>query len=241
MNYKLCFIIPYYNHPENINQLLLVLLKYNVLIILVDDGSSIPLKNIINIDNPLILILNHNINKGKGSAVITGIKKVVSMGYTHFFQIDADAQHDLNKIDEFINNSQKYPQYLICAKPIYSEDIPKSRLYGRKITSFWVYINTLGDIKEDSMIGMRIYPLNNIYKILKSVRSKRMAFDTDILLSYYKNGVLIKWIDVNITYSNNNVSHFKMVRDNIFISFMHARHFLYIPALFIKKILHKVG
>lgn len=63
-----------------------------------------------------------------------------------------------------------------------------------------------------------------------------MDFDTDILLSYYKNNVEIKWIDVNISYSDNNVSHFRMIKDNILISLMHTRHFLSLPLLLFKKI-----
>ncbi len=235
MKDKLCFLIPYYNHPQNINFLVNVLLEYNITIILVDDGSNSALKDILNIESSLILIVSHNINKGKGSAIITGINKALEMGFNSCFQIDADAQHDLCKITEFIKCYEEYPASLICAKPLYNKDIPKSRLYGRKITSFWVYINTLGAIKEDSMIGMRIYPLDKINKILKSVKSKRMAFDTDILLSYFKNDIDIKWIDVNITYSNNNVSHFRVVKDNILISLMHARHFLLLPIYLIKK------
>lgn len=236
MEYNICFLIPYYNHPENINTLLSTLLEYNIAVIIVDDGSNQPLKDVIKNNSPLIHIVVHIINQGKGSAVINGMKKAVEMGFTHCFQIDADAQHDLKKINDFLEVSKNYPLDLICAKPIYCEDIPKSRLYGRKITSFWVYVNTLGYIKEDSMIGMRIYPLGSIDKILKSVKGRRMDFDTDILLSYYKNNINIHWIGVNITYSNNNVSHFKMVKDNVLISLMHARHFLYIPVLLLKKI-----
>lgn len=236
MEYNICFLIPYYNHPENINTLLSTLLEYNIAVIIVDDGSKPPLKDVIKNNSPLIHIVVHSINQGKGSAVINGMKKAVEMGFTHCFQIDADAQHDLKKINDFLEVSKNYPLDLICAKPIYSKDIPKSRLYGRKITSFWVYVNTLGYIKEDSMIGMRIYPLYSIDKILKSVKGRRMDFDTDILLSYYKNNINIQWIGVDITYSNNNVSHFKMFKDNVLISLMHARHFLYIPILLLKKI-----
>lgn len=239
-NSSLCFLIPYYNHPENINNLISVLIKYNLKIIIVDDGSNIPLKNILNISSPLIDIIRYNKNKGKGYAVIKGMKKVADMGFSACFQIDADFQHDLNKVDKFIEIYKNNENTLICGKPVYSEDIPKSRLYGRKITAFWVYINTLGAIKEDTMIGMRIYPISNLNKILKSVKSKRMAFDTDILLSYYKNNINIKWVDVDITYSNNNISHFRMVKDNVLISLMHARHFLYIPILFFKRLMRKV-
>lgn len=234
--HNLCFLIPYYNHPENINKLLNTLLTYNLPVIIVDDGSNPPLISVLTVSSPLIITVSYGVNKGKGSAVITGMKKAAEMGFHSCFQIDADAQHDLFKINDFLEVYETAPESLICAKPVYSDDVPKSRLYGRKITAFWVYVNTLGDIKEDSMIGMRIYPLTKLDIILKSVKGKRMDFDTDILLSYYKNNVDIKWVEVNITYSDNNVSHFRMVKDNVLISLLHTRHFLSLPLLLFKKI-----
>lgn len=169
MKNKLCFLIPYFNHPENINKLLNSLLTYQLPIIIVDDGSNPPITNVLTVNSPLIIIIRHNINQGKGSAVMAGMKKAVEMNFHSCFQIDADAQHDLLKIKEFLEIYKHSADTLICAKPVYSADIPKSRLYGRKITAFWVYINTLGAVKEDSMIGMRIYPLTKISSILKSV------------------------------------------------------------------------
>ena len=176
MRNNLCFLIPYYNHPENINKLLNKLLTYNLPVIIVDDGSNPLLTSVLTVSSPLITIISYSINQGKGSAVITGMKKALEMGFHSCFQIDADAQHDLLKINEFLEVYKHAPESLICAKPVYSDDIPKSRLYGRKITAFWVYVNTLGAVKEDTMIGMRIYPLTKLNSILKCVKGKRMDF-----------------------------------------------------------------
>ena len=74
---NICFLIPYYNHPENINKLLNTLLSYNLSVIIVDDGSNLPLTSVLTVSSPLITIISYSINQGKGSAVITGDRKSV--------------------------------------------------------------------------------------------------------------------------------------------------------------------
>ena len=53
---------------------------------------------------------------------------------------------------------------------IYGDDAPKSRVHGRKITNFWVAINTLSLGIKDAMCGFRVYPLEQ----LKKTAAKRL-------------------------------------------------------------------
>lgn len=236
-NKKICFVIPYYNHPNNIELLVNKLSTHDMKIIIVDDGSTHSIYEFPKIiENPLVIAIRNEVNGGKGSAVITGLKKAKELEFDACLQIDADAQHDISKIDEFLESYYKSPDSLICAVPLYGSEVPSSRLYGRKITNFWVYINTLGGIKNDTMVGMRIYPIKNIDKILSKVKSLRMDFDIDIVVIYYKLGYNIIWIKVPVSYDENNVSHFKMFKDNLLISRIHARHFLSLPYLAVRKL-----
>ena len=61
---KICFLIPYYNHPAKISKLCKILKQYNLPIILVDDGSS----DNFNFETLDIEVLKHDKNKGKGAA-----------------------------------------------------------------------------------------------------------------------------------------------------------------------------
>lgn len=235
---KFVFLIPFYNHPHFIEKLVENLLLYKIDIIIVDDGSNKDSKLILNsLKN--VKILTRKQNGGKGAAIKSGLNLAKEIGYSYVFQIDADMQHELSKINDFINLSKKYPDSLICANPIYGKDAPKARLYGRKITDFWVYINTFGGNLKDSMCGMRIYPLHLIYPLLKKCKSNRMDFDIDILILAYKDMIDFKWIDVKVKYDKNGISHFKAIRDNILISKMHARHFFALPKFIFNKYLKK--
>lgn len=227
------FLIPYYNHPHTIVPLVELLKPYGLDIIIVDDGSNVESKQVLQIivaqNNPKTHIITREQNGGKGAAIKEGIVFAECIGMQYVLQLDADMQHDLIKIPEFLKQSQANPNAFICAKPQYGADAPKSRLYGRKITDFWVWVNTLGGNLYDVMCGMRVYPIQQILPLLKQCASNRMDFDPEILILAYKARLKFVWIDVSVKYGSGGISHFKAFKDNLLISKMHAKHFFLLP------------
>ncbi|WP_191337680.1 glycosyltransferase family 2 protein [Helicobacter pullorum] len=229
---QILFVIPYYNHPKTIYKLIEYLVQFHLDILIVDDGSNVESKETLrDIQEHFkrVKFLEREVNGGKGAAIKSGFFYAKEKGYSHIFQIDADMQHDLGKIKRFLEVIKHYPQSLVCGNPIYGKDAPKARLYGRKITNFWVFVNTLGGNLKDTMCGMRIYPIKEMSGLMKKCRSNRMDFDIDILLLAYKAGLGFVWIDVDIHYDSCGISHFNAFRDNVLISKMHARHFFLLP------------
>lgn len=233
--FKLAFLIPHYNHSEKIELLVQKLSEFGCEILIVDDGSSAPHKEKVKlVQNAHLLFLDQN--GGKGYATKHGFAWLYERGFTHALQIDADMQHDLSMLGEFITCAKNSPNALICGFPVYGADVPKSRLYGRKITNFWTSINTLGGDLKDAMCGVRVYPLAQTMQILPKCYANRMDFDIDILYLLYKLGLLIIWLKIGVKYDKNGTSHFKMLFDNLRISCVHARHFFALPKLIVQKI-----
>ena len=153
---KTLFLIPFYNHPEKIKALCEALARYDLPILIVDDGSDeVSKKALKNLSEFGVEILTRAQNGGKGAALKDGFRHALQNGYTHAFQIDADFQHDISLVAKFLELSKRYPNDLIMADPIYGEDAPKSRFYVRKITNFWVKVNTLSTNIKDAMCGFR--------------------------------------------------------------------------------------
>ena len=221
--FKPVFLIPYYNHPQKIAELVAKLSKLGTVLI-IDDGSDEKSKEALKDLNAEIFTRLKN--GGKGAALKDGLKIAQERGFSHAFQIDADFQHDISKCGEFLALAQQNPQSLICASPVYDENAPKARLYGRKITNFWCAINTLSKEIKDAMCGFRIYPLEAINTILPKIKANRMEFDIEVLVLAYRLGIKILWIDVKVNYEPYGISHFSMFKDNILISITHARLFL---------------
>lgn len=235
---KFAFLVPFYNHPQNIKALVAALKTYELPVIVVDDGSDEESKQILaELERTEgILLLTRAQNGGKGIAMKDGFKFALNRGFSHVLQIDADFQHDAALIGEFLRQSQAHPQSIVCANPIYGEDAPKSRVYGRKITNFWVAINTLSLGVKDAMCGFRVYPLEQLKKATAKSKTNRMEFDIEILINAVRQGIDVRWIDTCVRYEKGGVSHFKMLRDNALISLMHAKSFFSLPKFALGKI-----
>ena len=115
---------------------------------------------------------------------------------------------------------------MIAGCPIYDASVPRGRLYGRYATHVWVWINTLSFDIRDSMCGFRLYPLASVLPLLDRVRiGQRMDFDSDIIVRLHWRGVRVVNQPTRVTYPQDGISHFRMFRDNVRISWMHTRLF----------------
>ncbi len=75
---------------------------------------------------------------------MAGCARRRKQGFTHAVQVDADGQHDLDDLPNCSRPPRRAtPTALICGEPRFDESVPKSRLYGRKLTAFWVAVETL--------------------------------------------------------------------------------------------------
>ena len=240
---KFAFLVPFYNHPQNIKALIAALKTYELPVIVVDDGSDEASKQILaELERTEgILLLTRAQNGGKGIAMKDGFKFALERGFSHVLQIDADFQHDAALIGEFLRESEAHPQSIVCANPIYGDDAPKSRVHGRKITNFWVAINTLSLGIKDAMCGFRVYPLEQLKKAAAKSKTNRMEFDIEILVNAARQGIDVRWIDTYVRYEKGGVSHFKMLRDNALISLMHAKCFFSLPKFALGKIWRACG
>lgn len=227
---KLCIIIPVYNHERAIVQVIANLKQYGVPCLLVNDGSSeacnAVLEDLAKQESAWLTLINRAENGGKGAAVIEGFNAVIKLGYTHALQIDADGQHNTADIPRFLAAAQQHPHAMILGKPVFDDSVPKSRLYGRRVTNFWIAINTLSLAIADGMCGFRLYPLSAVAQLMTTHQiGQRMDFDIDSVVRLYWQGVEAINIPTTVNYPSDGVSHFKLWRDNLMISATHTRLF----------------
>lgn len=222
-----CLLIPVYNHGALIEATFERLRRFALPCIMIDDGSEPATAAVLEAlaaREPGILLLRLPHNNGKGVAVLKGIARAYELGYTHALQIDADGQHDTDDIPAMLAMAEKEPAALISGAPQYGDDIPKARLYGRYITHFWVWIETLSFNIIDSMCGFRVYPVAATHTLAQRVAiGKRMTFDTDIMVRLYWEGTPVRFIPTHVSYPENGISHFRALRDNLQISWMHTK------------------
>ena len=217
-------VVPFYNHGPALKQTAPALFKQNLPVIVVNDGSTTEHTRIAKelCQKYHFEYIENAQNDGKGAAVKKGLSHAIQKGYSHVLQVDADGQHNLEDIASFLDLAQKNPTALIAGQPVYDTSVPKSRLYGRKITNFWVKIETGGKLKLDAMCGFRVYPLTSIVPLLRHIWFNRMGFDVEILVKSFLNKIKIIGKDTKIIYPKGGVSHFHAFKDNFEISCLHT-------------------
>jgi glycosyltransferase involved in cell wall biosynthesis len=229
MSFRVCALVPVYNHPAFLPTLMTALHALALPVILVDDGSAPDCAALIASFaslNATIWALRHPVNLGKGAAVMAGLRKARELGFTHALQIDADGQHNLADIPRFLAAAQAQPEALVTGQPQFIGHVPKARLYSRYITHVWVWINTLSLQIQDSMCGFRVYPVARCCELIDAhAMGPRMSFDIEILVRYFWRGGTVVNIPTPVHYPENGVSHFRLLEDNLWLSGTHARLF----------------
>lgn len=228
LRFNLVAVVPVYNHERAIAGVVARLRAQGLPCILVDDGSEPRCAAVLAMlgEMPGVQLVRLARNEGKGGAVIAGMRAAAQAGFTHALQIDADGQHDTNDVPAFIALARQQPDAVINGAPIYDASVPKARLYGRYATHIWVWINTLSFAIRDSMCGFRIYPLAPVLSLLDRCRiGRRMDFDTEVIVRLCWRGVPVVNLPTQVTYPADGVSHFRALRDNLLISWMHTRLF----------------
>ena len=104
-----CVIIPIYNHQATIASVLDQLAPFGLPCIIVDDGSDIATRHVLEeLDKhrPWLQLLHLPRRSGKGEAVKTGLLRDHEIGYSHALQVDADGQHDVRDIPRFLADAR---------------------------------------------------------------------------------------------------------------------------------------
>ncbi|MEJ0098395.1 MAG: glycosyltransferase [Pseudomonadota bacterium] len=241
---KTCAIVPVYRHVDTVGAVLDALLGASLPCIVIDDGNddanARKLREVV-AQRPRVELVRLPVNEGKGGALQAGLLAAGERGYTHALQIDADGQHDTADISCFLDMARAHPDEMIYGVPIYDDSVPRARLYGRYATHVWVWINTLSLDIRDSMCGFRVYPLASTLRLLRQRRlPARMEFDTESMVRLHWRGVRFRAVPTRVVYPEGGLSHFRMLPDNLKISWMHTRLFfgmlLRLPPLLWRKL-----
>lgn len=233
MTFEPCILVPTYDNPATIRRVVEEARRHLPAVIVVDDGSGPAGRDAAAelVVAKLAHVHRRDENGGKGAAVKDGFRVARTLGYTHALQIDADGQHRLDDIPRFLEAARVRPEALILGAPAFDESAPRGRIIGRQITRFWTNVETGGRVIQDPMCGFRVYPLEAA--IAAGASGDAMDFDPEIAVRMVWRGTPVVNLSTQVRYvskADGGVSHFRLFRDNVLISWMHTR--LFFGALF---------
>ena len=226
MAFRPCLIIPIYNNKDTIREVVESLAYLELPCIIVDDGSDVDTQQVLqHLAGELDWVqrMRRGSNGGKGAAMAEGFRAAMEQGFTHAVQVDADGQHDALDVPRFLEQAQRNPAALILGRPVFGDDAPLVRRFGRFATHFSVWLETLSTDIKDALYGFRCYPLEAVSRLYRQVEvGHGMVFDTEIAVRLYWQGVPMINVDTRVDYFPGGVSHFDYVRDNLRIARLHT-------------------
>jgi len=178
-------------------------------------------------EDPDIRVLALARNQGKGAAILHGLREAGAAGYTHAMTLDADGQHPSDKILEFMAASAANPEALILGLPVFDASAPRVRVHGRKLSNWCTDLETLGAGIGDSLYGFRVYPIAPLREIMEQQPwMRRYDFDAEAAVRLCWRGVRPINLAAPVRYfrpEEGGVSHFRYLRDNVLLTWMHVR------------------
>jgi glycosyltransferase involved in cell wall biosynthesis len=223
-------LIPSYNTGVRLEGTVLDALKHwdSVWVVVdgSDDGSDLVLNELCEVHAGLRVIRKSE-NGGKGSAVLHAAEMALESGFTHALVMDADGQHPGDSIESLIQISRQDANTVVMGQPVFGPEVPKARLYGRRLTIFWTELETLYAGLGDTLFGMRVYPLKPLCKVMHSTGFARgYDFDPEVAVRLVWEGVRPVQLPVPVRYftkAEDGVSHFHYIRDNVKLTALHFR------------------
>ena len=215
-------LIPTYNTGEKVREVVAEVRAAGYPLIVVADGSTDgtteKLGKLADDDDGMTL-LAHERNQGKGAALLTGAREALRLGYTHVLAFDADGQHPVASVDDYLAAMRSDPNAWVAGYPVFDARAPWERVFFRKLALFWTRIVARQPALKDAMFGMRVYPARALVDCLESTSLGR-RYDVECVLAIRlsRAGHPVINVATPVRYfqaGEGGVSHYHYLRDNV--------------------------
>jgi glycosyltransferase involved in cell wall biosynthesis len=196
---KIAVLIPAFNAEKSLAELVSRLRNAvgNVLIVIVDDGSTDRTNEMA--ASIGVVVLRHKNNLGKGAALQTGFDYLNKQdGVEFILTVDADLQHLPEDVPKFILVQQKTNADIVIGwRQRIGTRMPVHRRFSNTITSTLVGMRTGLEIK-DSQCGFRLIR----HSVIGSFRCEAAGYEaeTEFLIKAARRGFKIEFVPVQTVY-----------------------------------------
>ena len=187
-------VIPVLNPNEDFYQFICDVKKYIEHIIVVDDGSEVPISLKIN----KVEVLRNDKNKGKGYSLVRAFKHAQENKFTSAITLDGDGQHDPNILNSFLKINNDID--IVIGNRDFRKPMPFHRILSNRITSFLLSLRSK-NIILDSQCGYRKYNLDSLKFF--TFKETGFHFESEVLIKVLSNGGTIDHIKIPTIYNNS--------------------------------------
>ncbi len=221
-NCRCVILIPTYNTGEKVRAVVEEVRTTGYPLIVVadgsDDGTTGSLRELAAADDGMTLLV-HERNQGKGAALLTGSREALRLGYTHVLAFDADGQHPVEAVVNYLAAMRSDPSAWVAGYPVFDAEAPWERVFFRKLALFWTRVVARQPELKDAMFGMRVYPARPLIKCLESTcLGRRYDVECVLAIKLSRDGHPVINVATPIRYfqaGEGGVSHYHYLRDNV--------------------------
>ncbi len=214
-DYKFIALIPAYQPNDKLIELVDRLRKDKLEIIVVDDGSNKKSQRVFKEIENKCHVIHHDINKGKGRALKTGLEFIKNNydGKYIVITLDCDGQHTTEDAKKLFDYNIKHPRSLVLGSRSFDKDVPLRSMLGNTITRHVYGLVTHVNI-NDTQTGLRSFS-NQLIDEMLEIPGERFEYEINVLLQLAKEETPIKEIEIETIYlDNNSGSHFNAFKDS---------------------------
>ncbi|MCM8824235.1 MAG: glycosyltransferase family 2 protein [Candidatus Omnitrophica bacterium] len=214
---RIWLIIPAYNECESLGRLLKEIKKYNLSILVVDDGSKDNTYSIaINLADKVI---RNDRNRGKGVSLKQAKQFLIeNVDFDYIITMDADNQHDPSDIYKFIEEA-KNGEYFVIGNRMYNpQGMPLIRVWTNRLMS-WFISKIVRQNIPDTQCGFRLIR-RKVLEVIDT-ESNKFEIESELLIKAARKGFPIKSIPIKSIYFKNHRSKINPLIDTLrFIRFI---------------------
>ena len=208
-------LVPAYEPGPMLPELVEKLSLAGFQVLVVDDGSGAAFAEVFEKTRVFAEVLTHEVNKGKGSALKTGLEHIRAAYPENavIVTVDADGQHSVEDTLRVCAKALENTSSLVLGCRGFTAGVPARSRFGNAVTRF-VYRASTGVAVSDTQTGLRAFNAELI-PFLLSVSGARYEYEMNVLLACPREGIPIVEVEIQTIYfDNNSGSHFSTVKDS---------------------------
>jgi glycosyltransferase involved in cell wall biosynthesis len=209
-------VVPAYQAGRTVAQVVIDLLRVwpdsgtDKPVIVVDDGST---------DDTAgraaaagARVVRHGRNRGKGTAVRTGLASARDLGAHAAVTVDADGQHPAQAAVALARHPAPAEALILGVRDLAQAGAPLPNRFSNAVSNLFLSVFA-GRRLSDTQCGLRRYPVEATLRL--GAEADGYAFEAEVLLRATRAGWNIEQVPVHVLYPPRceRISHFRVVRD----------------------------
>ncbi len=195
-------------------------------VIVVDDGSPASCRDLFArvARLPGVVLLSHEVNRGKGEALKTAFSYCLRHGppdQAGVVTADADGQHAVEDIVRVADQLDRTPSALVLGCRQFDGAVPLRSRVGNLVAST-LFRLILGRSLRDTQTGLRGIPRNFVGDLV-GIEAGRYEFELDMLVRAAARGMAIVQVPIRTIYGGASRLHFAPLRDSLRVASVFMR------------------